>query len=510
MILITSAHTGKKSEASNESAPPKDMRRNPPPKNMEDSEDSEAAGDELDDKATSTARGAQQKKVPKKPEVLADNEGEEEDEVSDEEEKSDEGEQRSRTESETEEEEVEVVTDAVVLKRKDVETPRLIQKGKALVNTKIQKEQAKSTATINIVSSDDDQPMEKQNTKALTKRKEKAASEMPKVKTTSASTPAAKKSGAPAHRRNVSISTAMVGLTVKQEPVGLGDALTWPSNTDLVYPDPSSISKRVGLKAQSEEIQQIMRKSMDLLDIQLGLKCAFPEPIQRTAITTAAIIGAAKELRKPEFVKRMKANQQYAKDFSSVADNRISDFRTPVKDLADKIVVEEWKFGKSGVDTISLVQTLLKDCVYIFPPEKRQQKAYPFLNPPLINILAQSFFKGPTSFVNKNLDYFLCEEINQPIVPVSMLALVGAAVHLSISEWASGSLIKHKTFSNDTALGAYNRHIASLQETMEKDSFSFYQLMALIFSKAKDACMLPEESETIPINMEALADMFRN
>lgn len=59
-----------------------------------------------------------------------------------------------------------------------------------------------------------------------------------------------------------------------------------------------------------------MKKSMDLLDIHIAFKHAFPNTIQKSAAITAALLASAKG--EPDIIERLKADKQYAKDFGSV------------------------------------------------------------------------------------------------------------------------------------------------------------------------------------------------
>lgn len=138
---------------------------------------------------------------------------------------------------------------------------------------------------------------------------------MPKVKL-AASTP---KTNAPTsahkfttHHHNTSVSSATATLSVKTEP---GEPATWPSNTDLVR-DPNATNKRPGIKAQSDVIQQIMKRAIERLEIYILLEHSFPDTIQKSVVVTAMLMASAKD--HPNILARLKGDMLYLKDFGSV------------------------------------------------------------------------------------------------------------------------------------------------------------------------------------------------
>ncbi|KAI0749089.1 hypothetical protein C8Q74DRAFT_1212228, partial [Fomes fomentarius] len=69
-------------------------------------------------------------------------------------------------------------------------------------------------------------------------------------------------------------------------------------------------------------------------------------------------------------------------------------------------------------------------------------------------------------------------------IPVPMLALVGAAVHASLTEWKSGTH-KPSPFSADSYLDAYNEHILLLNGIKQANLRAFHKMMHRLYVSAR-------------------------
>ncbi|KDQ14550.1 hypothetical protein BOTBODRAFT_174727 [Botryobasidium botryosum FD-172 SS1] len=311
-------------------------------------------------------------------------------------------------------------------------------------------------------------------------------------------------------RRNVSISSAMDTLAVdaeKDEP-----PVSWPSSTHLSYPPPDAKDQRIGLKPQSSLIQAILKKANDHITVAVLFTHPFPGTIVKPLLLASCVSRAADTHNAKDICLRIQQDKKYCTDITSLPDNRLAAIQKSVKDATDKAVVEEWLLGRPGINTAAVVQNLLNDCIYIYPgnhAERRHNSRGPFLNPVFLRVLKSAFFTGDTSFVNTHFDLF--NENNtliRPAVPPPMLGLIGAAFHISLSEWASGSYIKCKGFSAGTATAAYDRHIDLLERIQKEDPHCYWQLKAAIFKQCRDNSGLSSGPSAIPINMERLAMRF--
>ncbi|KAI8971259.1 hypothetical protein BD414DRAFT_426509, partial [Trametes punicea] len=68
-------------------------------------------------------------------------------------------------------------------------------------------------------------------------------------------------------------------------------------------------------------------------------------------------------------------------------------------------------------------------------------------------------------------------------VPMAMLALVGAALHASLSEWSTGTH-KKNTFSADAFLDAYSKHITLLTGIKQKNVNGYHTMMHRLYNAA--------------------------
>ncbi|KAH9846213.1 hypothetical protein C2E23DRAFT_696953, partial [Lenzites betulinus] len=68
-------------------------------------------------------------------------------------------------------------------------------------------------------------------------------------------------------------------------------------------------------------------------------------------------------------------------------------------------------------------------------------------------------------------------------IPIPMLALVGAALHASVTEWRSGAH-KPAAFSGDSYVDAYNEHVILLQGIQLKNLRAFHVMMHRLYRQA--------------------------
>ncbi|KAI0706333.1 hypothetical protein C8Q76DRAFT_696627 [Earliella scabrosa] len=72
---------------------------------------------------------------------------------------------------------------------------------------------------------------------------------------------------------------------------------------------------------------------------------------------------------------------------------------------------------------------------------------------------------------------------NEKEIPMAMLALVGAAIHASLTEWQHG-VYKPTSFSADSYLDAYNEHIVLLQGIKDTNVRAYHTIMHRLYTAA--------------------------
>ncbi|KAI0717684.1 hypothetical protein C8T65DRAFT_571521 [Cerioporus squamosus] len=72
---------------------------------------------------------------------------------------------------------------------------------------------------------------------------------------------------------------------------------------------------------------------------------------------------------------------------------------------------------------------------------------------------------------------------NEKEIPMPMLALVGAALHASLTEWSTG-VHKPASFSADSYLDAYNEHIILLEGIKNASAGGYHKMMHRLYKLA--------------------------
>ncbi|KAI0824024.1 hypothetical protein BC628DRAFT_1420456 [Trametes gibbosa] len=245
----------------------------------------------------------------------------------------------------------------------------------------------------------------------------------------------------------------------------------------------SSRGGPLSLKAQHIDIQDVIRAASRRLERDLVTMNAFPDARNRGRSVRLALVDTAKKMQPSEkyaqLTVRMVTDSTFTRTIASIPNQRISTFRGRVKEKSDIAVANA--YGLVPGKAQEQVAWLLPELIYIYPTD--YQKRYiaegkPYQHSVVTSILREVFFKGATSFSVKNDDVFVSSLPERPEkeIPMVMLALVGAAIHASLMDWASGHFVSVSSFSADRYYDAYNEHITFLTG-IKKNSISKYHTM---------------------------------
>ncbi|TBU36477.1 hypothetical protein BD309DRAFT_984915 [Dichomitus squalens] len=200
------------------------------------------------------------------------------------------------------------------------------------------------------------------------------------------------------------------------------------------------------LNPQHVHVRQTVREAIPRLELVLAVKHAFADSfiasqfIGATLVTSADLLGftgLGTRLRNPQ-------NPDFKRALITITKQRISTFRSAIKKYADAHSVAHYNL--SAKNSPDLIRFLFLHLTYIYPYVEQDGNrtvpwTKPYLNDCVIAVLRSAFFSGTNSFVMQHEDVFTSSSAQRPAeheVPMVMLALVGTAIHSSLSDWKLG------------------------------------------------------------------------
>ncbi|KDQ49878.1 hypothetical protein JAAARDRAFT_51553 [Jaapia argillacea MUCL 33604] len=257
---------------------------------------------------------------------------------------------------------------------------------------------------------------------------------------------------------------------------------------------------KINLGQQSEEVQDVMRRSIPRLLLEACFENTFPIKKELTNLTTDILLHVAHEIGYTEIVNRLNQRaesaevKKYRRRFASVPESRFTLARGDLKDTASKCVASYHALPSDRDSCEKRVETLKArspQYPFIFP-EGRNGKGLlrdkPFLHPMIIYVLREGFF-GDDSIVANFPGAFIPKKGADPEVPPPMLALVATAVFAALDEWTSGTHTTIKFEANKYA-SIYQDHIHTRSdlEELPATAGTYHPLMAKIFADAQCGC----------------------
>ncbi|KAI0762222.1 hypothetical protein C8Q74DRAFT_1450516 [Fomes fomentarius] len=228
----------------------------------------------------------------------------------------------------------------------------------------------------------------------------------------------------------------------------------------------------LSLNAQHPHIRDMVRGSFISLEADLSFVNAFPDGLGRNHTIARALQEMAMTLGYTGLLSRLQTDDAFLRALSALPKQRISTFRSAIKKITDSHVLAYYSI-KAG-DSEKKPET------YNVPYNK------PYRHPVFESVLRASFFSGTSSVAHKHPYRFGSTSAQHPEakeVPMAMLALVGAALHASLSEWKTGAF-KPTSFSADAYLDVYQEHITLLQIIKDKNARAYHRLMHDLYNLA--------------------------
>ncbi|PIL31106.1 hypothetical protein GSI_05802 [Ganoderma sinense ZZ0214-1] len=251
----------------------------------------------------------------------------------------------------------------------------------------------------------------------------------------------------------------------------------------------------LSLKEQDAHIQDMIRHTFLRVESNLVFDNGFPDAVGRARFVYEAMQESAKELAYGALDRLLGTDQSFARTLASLPNQRISTFRSNIKKNADSTVGAFYGVqqapGQAG-ETADKVEWTFDHLKYIYPlvlePADKRSAAWakPYQNPAVASMLRSCFFTGATAVGNRDAARFVSSRLDREDeleIPMPMLALVGAAIHASLSEWRTG-IHKKGTFSADSFLDAYTEHVTLLTGIKAQNPRAYHTMMHRLYCEA--------------------------
>ncbi|KAI0738178.1 hypothetical protein C8Q80DRAFT_1114055, partial [Daedaleopsis nitida] len=240
------------------------------------------------------------------------------------------------------------------------------------------------------------------------------------------------------------------------------------------------------LNAQHSHVRETIRAAFISLEADLVFVDSFPNDLGRSHTVAKALREASKILGLHGLTQRLNVDDTFLRALSALPKQRISTFRSSIKKITDAHILVHYDLNPAECE--EKIPKLFAHMNYIYPGA-RDVLPYnsPYQNPLLDAVLRTAFFTGQSSIANKHPYRFMSSLPQRPEekeVPMAMLALVGAAVHASLSEWKTGTF-KAISFSADSYLDVYYEHITLLQVIKDKNVRGYHKMMHRLYNLAR-------------------------
>ncbi|KAI0649797.1 hypothetical protein C8Q79DRAFT_940804 [Trametes meyenii] len=251
------------------------------------------------------------------------------------------------------------------------------------------------------------------------------------------------------------------------------------------------MGSNLSLTAQHPHISESVRASFARLETRLAFDDAFPNAVGRTHYVNRAMSDSARDFGYTGLQERLDNDIRFARTLSVLPSQRISTFRGLVKKCTDTHVVAFFGLAQSPQCEEKVIW-LLNHLTYIYPAEFGHGNVpwnKPYQNPSIVAVLRACFFTGASSFGIRNLGRFsstLNTRPDEKEILMPMLALIGASIHASLSEWRSG-IHKPTPFSSDSYADAYNEHVLLLKGILAKNGKAYHVMMHRLYQQSTGA-----------------------
>ncbi|KAI8994098.1 hypothetical protein BD414DRAFT_411913 [Trametes punicea] len=251
-----------------------------------------------------------------------------------------------------------------------------------------------------------------------------------------------------------------------------------PPATYTIIP-PTRAGGNILLLPQHRHIRETIQAAIVRLENSLILDNAFPDAAARQQLVIKAMLDSSAHLGFGGLRTRLSADASFRRSLTSLPNQRISTFRSQVKKVTDAHCPPHYGLQAGSEDTLEKVEYQFSDLRYIYPS--------PYSNAIIQHTLRAAFWNVPSAVGYRIEDFFPSARRDRPDekeIPMAMLALVGAVLHASLSEWSTG-IHKKNTFSADAFLDAYNEHVTLLTGIKQKNVNGYHTMMHRLYIAAR-------------------------
>ncbi|THH29545.1 hypothetical protein EUX98_g4657 [Antrodiella citrinella] len=245
----------------------------------------------------------------------------------------------------------------------------------------------------------------------------------------------------------------------------------WPAWTDLIL----NAHGGTNLKDQPVLVRLILGLAIKMVEVDAAFDTPYPEVEDKLAYLRSVLIACAMDVHNT-IADRIRDDWLYAKRLMTHPANRLSHYRTHVKDavvprLDAAYSLRHWMgVARSVLEIKTLVANLLDSRKYMYPTtitgtEVRIIKSQPFQAPMIIQTLQAAYFGTSTSVGIRHADRFRSSLPDKPTeheIPICMLAMAAAAVNAVLLCWTTGVYIS-APFHVDTGIALYQEQVMTLE-----------------------------------------------
>ncbi|KAJ7730706.1 hypothetical protein DFH07DRAFT_703844, partial [Mycena maculata] len=243
---------------------------------------------------------------------------------------------------------------------------------------------------------------------------------------------------------------------------------------------PAPGKKDVLLNSQTEELQRVLRGSINAVKTGLLFQDSYPPIISRAGFARAYLVSAAEDL--PEAVHALGKDLKYAAILADILLDRINILRGDIKRTAASVVPGYFQFaGLNESNTKELIEKLLKDHRYIFPVDPQTQRLKtekPFHHPALRAVIKEGVFNR--NFKANNMHLFISTSKKHPRqleLPDAMVALAATAVYASLLEYRATGERQTIAFTEGAYEDTYRNHMKILSDTRDAAPIALHKVL---------------------------------
>lgn len=273
----------------------------------------------------------------------------------------------------------------------------------------------------------------------------------------------------------------------------------WPETAQLVHPMRGG---KWSLLAQSNSIQAVVQDAIPLVFRHIASVDSFPSGEDKVKVTRDSLYQAAENEGFNEIADRLSRDRNFGRWLSSLIDARVSILRGDVRDAASAAIAS---FHITDPDQVN--EYLLQDLTYIYPVDpfsRKMQTNQPYRHPAIESIIQHAFFHGPSATTYDGIYHSSISELDEPEVPIPMVALAATAVHAALDDWGRD----RGAFSASLYEDIYRRHIATLESIKTANVRALHAITGSIYRNCMRKSRVSHTVQPLALNIAELSTSF--